>query len=286
MSRSVVVGIDGSARSAAAAEWAAYEAHRRGCVLRIVHVSGAPADALPYGAVSDGPLPEFVVALRDRIAAVLPGLEVRCRQLPGDPSYVLAAAGERAGLLVLGSRGLGGVAGRLVGSVGLRTAAHAHCPVVLVRADADGAADRRGGVVVGVEGGRPCDAVVGFAFEEAARRGTVLRAVEARTPDAGPYLTEVPLGQAEIRESLVAAELVRLQDVLSRWRDKFPEVATEAEVVALPAAKALAEASRTAELLVVGRRAPGYPMGVPRLGQVAHAVLHHAHAPVAVVPHS
>ncbi|MEU9044771.1 MULTISPECIES: universal stress protein [unclassified Kitasatospora] len=48
---------------------------------------------------------------------------------------------------------------------------------------------------------------------------------------------------------------------------------------------ALAQASRTAALVVVGRRAPAHPLAAPKLGQVAHSVLHSAQCPVAVVPH-
>ncbi|WP_457030495.1 universal stress protein [Kitasatospora sp. P5_F3] len=285
MQHVVVVGLDGSAQSEAAARWAAEEARRSGRDLRMIHVAATAGGALPE---EDGPvnrLPEPVAEIRNRIAAALPDVRITCEQINGTPSYALAAAGERAGLLVLGSRGLGSVVGRLVGSVGLRTAAHARCPVVLVRDEADAAADGRGEVVVGIQGDRPCDAVLAFAFGQAARRGVALRVVEAWTAPAGPYLTEAPLGQQAIRESLTEARLVHLQDALARWREKFPGVPTRPEVVGGSAADALRAASRGASLVVLGRRAPGNPMAAPRLGTVAHIVLHHAHSPVAVVPH-
>ncbi|MFG2818503.1 universal stress protein [Kitasatospora sp. NPDC048365] len=124
-----------------------------------------------------------------------------------------------------------------------------------------------------------------LAFEQAAERGMALRAVQSRTEPAGPYTTEAPIEQREIRDSLAATEQLRLQDTLARWREKFPEVRAEAEVIAWSPARSLAEASRTASLLVVGRRTGGHPMGTPGLGPVARAVLHRAHCPVAVVPH-
>ncbi|WP_371494644.1 universal stress protein [Kitasatospora sp. NBC_00374] len=199
MNHAVVVGVDGSAQSAAAAACAAEEARRSGRVLRMVHVVEGEGGALAPAGQPEERLPEGVTGIRDRTAAVLPELETTCRRMTGRPAYVLAAAGEREGLLVLGSWGLGGVAGLLVGSVGLRTAAHARCPVVLVRDGADDAVSGRGEVVVGVRGERPCDAVLAFAFDQAARRGTVLRAVEARTSDSGPYVTRAPLDQQAIR---------------------------------------------------------------------------------------
>jgi nucleotide-binding universal stress UspA family protein len=285
MRHAVVVGVDGSVQSAAAARWAAEEAGRTGRALRMVHVPDADGVAPARTGRQVVRPPESVTAIRDRIAAARPELEIACERVAGSPSYALAAAGEWDGLLVLGSRRRGGVAGLLGGSVGLRTAAHARCPVVLVPAGYDGAAGAGGEIVVGVQGDRPCDAVLGFAFDQAARRGAVLRAVEARTPSAGPYVTQAPLDQQAIRESLVADRLVHLQDALGRWREKFPDVRTRAEVESGGAAEALLEASRGASLLVLGRRAPGHPMAAPRLGAVARDVLHHARGPVAVVPH-
>ncbi|MEE1786706.1 universal stress protein [Streptomyces sp. SP17BM10] len=285
MSHNVVVGVDGSEPSAAAAEWAAQEAHRTGSALRLVHVAGTEADALARELDGVGGVPQPVAAIRDRVAAAVPGLDSSCEVLPGKPAYALAAAGHGARLLVLGSRGLGGFTGLLVGSVGLRTAAHADCPVVLVRAGADGRGGSPGDVVVGVEGDRPCDAVLGFAFRHAADTGAVLRAVESRHPSHGPYVTDAPLDDREITESLRTAEEVRLRDALARWREKYPEVRTQVDVCAWNAGRALVEASRSASLVVLGRRAPRHPLAAPRLGPVAHAVLHHAHSPVAIVPH-
>ncbi|MFJ9455451.1 universal stress protein [Kitasatospora sp. NPDC101447] len=289
MSHSVVVGIDGSEQSTVAAAWAAAEADRSGRALRMIHVGGAEDGRPLRPAGADDGLPPELLAVRDRLTAVLPGLELSCERIPGSPVHALVAAGARGGLIVLGSRGLGGFTGLLVGSVGLRVAADALCPVVLVRAGADGESDGAGGaagdVVVGVRGDRPCAEVLAFAFEQAARRGVTLRVLESRSLPAGPYVTQAPVDQREIRDSLAEAELVRLGDALARWRDKFPGVRVEAEVTARHAGGALVDASRGASLVVLGRRTPVHQAGVSRLGSVAHAVLHHALCPVAIVPH-
>ncbi|MDY0814401.1 universal stress protein [Kitasatospora purpeofusca] len=285
MSHGVVVGIDGSAQSAAAAGWAAREAGRRGLGLRMVHVAGTEFDALERDLGGDTVVPEPVAAIRDRVTAALPGLEVSFEICPGYPAQTLAAVGGRAELLVLGSRGLGGFTGLLVGSVGLRAAARAACPVVLVRAGEDGLGEPSADVVVGVAGDRPCDAVLEFAFRHAAGTGSALRVVESRTTSHGPYATEAPVDQRQIRESLAAAEQLHLRDALSRWREKYPAVRAEAEVCAWSPARALVEASRSASLVVLGRRTPERRVTAPRLGTVTQSVLHHAHGPVAVVPH-
>ncbi|HJD82823.1 universal stress protein [Kitasatospora aureofaciens] len=285
MSHAIVVGVDGSEPSKAAAEWAARQAYRSGRPLWMIH-AGAAEEFTPTEADGGGEfLPQPVLAVRDHITRVLPGLEVTCRHVPGNPAYALVAAGGRDGQLVVGSRGSGGLTGLLVGSIALRTAARAHCPVVLVRAGADGPAADSGDVVVGLDSALPSGEVLAFAFEQAAARAATLRALESRTLPAGPYLTEASVGQPEIRDSLAAAELVRLQDTLAPWREKFPQVRVEAEVTAWPAGRALVEASRGASLTVVGRRTSGLHSAAPWLGGVAHTVLHHAHSPVAVVPH-
>ncbi|WP_369185496.1 universal stress protein [Streptomyces sp. Y1] len=285
MSHAVVVGVDGSEASWAAAEWAAREAERSGRPLCMLHVGAqeefAPTE--PDEAVE--PLPQAVLAVRDHIAGVLPGLELTCRHVPGNPAYALAAAGWRDSLPVVGSRGTGGFAGLLVGSTALRTAARAHCPVVLVRAGSEGQGAAGGDVLVGLDSARPCGELLSFAFAEAAARGATLRALESRTYQSGPYVTEGPVDQREIRDALAEAELTRLRDTLAPWREKHPEVRVEAEVTAWPAGRALVEASRGAALTVVGRRTSGLHAAAPWLGGVAHAVLHHAHGPVAVVPH-
>ncbi|MFI6847765.1 universal stress protein [Kitasatospora sp. NBC_00085] len=284
MSHAVVVGVDGSTQSAAAAEWAAYQAHRSGRALRMIHAGGAEP-ALETEPVNPAqPLPRPVLELRDHLSDVLPGLEISCEHVPGHPAYALVAAGDREGLLVLGSRGLGGLTGLLVGSVALRAAAHAARPVVLVRAGTDGGGVRSD-VVVGVDSARPSAEVLAFAFEQATERGGKLRALESRNLPTGGYVTAAPIDPSEITSALSAAALVRLQDALAPWRKKFPEVRVEAEVTGWPAGRALVEASRSASLVVVGRRTPRIRRAVPGLGAVAHAVLHHTHSPVAVVPH-
>ncbi|GAA1386991.1 universal stress protein [Kitasatospora putterlickiae] len=289
MAHNVTVGIDGSAPSAAAAGWAAREARRRGLPLRMIHVAGTEADALERDLGDGNALPGRVADLRARSAAARPDLEITCEVQPGHPAYTLAAASGRADLLVLGSRGLGGFTGLLVGSVGLRTAARSLCPVVLIRAEAGeaggAAGSPSGDVVVGVESDQPNDAVLEFAFQQAAGRGVGLRAVESRTTSHDTYATRAPVEQAEIREAMAAAEQLRLEDALARWREKFPQVRAEAEVCPWSAGRALVEASHGASLVVLGRRTARHPLAGPHLGPVAQSVLHHAHAPVALVPH-
>lgn len=77
--------------------------------------------------------------------------------------------------------------------------------------------------------------------------------------------------------------LLDLLDLLEPWRLRYPEVAATAKAVVGSPALQMVEASREAELVVVGRRSRRLPL-VPHLGHVAQAVIHHSPAPVAVVP--
>ncbi|NEC53176.1 universal stress protein, partial [Actinospica acidiphila] len=187
MESPVVVGVDGSAESLAAAAWAAREAARRGAALRLLHVRGRHPR---QGGTDTARSADHRLARRaleraaERVHAVRPDVRVQEVQAEGPVAAVLAQAAEDADPLVLGSRGLGRVAGLLAGSVSLGVVARATRPVVLVRTDmageeavADG--DGRRDVVLGVDVVEPCDEVLAYAFEAARRRHARLRAVHA-----------------------------------------------------------------------------------------------------------
>jgi nucleotide-binding universal stress UspA family protein len=123
MVRTIVVGLDGSGESRAAAEWAAREAKLRGLPLNVVHawepVSEPWAQAPLLGAETQAHWSEQIPG--DAVEGLRlrhPGVHVDMTRLPGRAADVLAGATEEAELLVLGSRGLSGLGGFLVGSVG------------------------------------------------------------------------------------------------------------------------------------------------------------------------
>ncbi|MFC5173245.1 universal stress protein [Streptomyces mutomycini] len=295
MTHRVTVGLDGSQESRAAAEWAAGEAVLRGVPLRLVHAEEYPTTAAVPMAPEDVQQ-RWADALLDEVAGTLrgrhPGLEVTRLRRPGHPSAALALEGAEADVLVLGSRGLGMVAGFLIGSVGMATIAATEQPVVLVRAPAsaqahdapaaalgEGRPAGGGGVVVGVDIHESCDAVLGFAFAEAARRGCALTAVHSwRMPSALLY----PVLDPALRNDLVAEVTRSLGDMLLPYRHKFPSVDVIEKPVLGSAGEQLTAAAEGAELVVVGRRVRHAPLG-QHIGHVAHAVMHHASPPVAVV---
>lgn len=285
MTRSIVVGLDGTEQAKAAAEWAAEEALLRGAGVHLVYAKEPVPEAMLSVAPRESEdtwAEEMVARVADGLRERHHGLTVTTRLLPAGPVPGLVAAAEESELLVIGSRALGGVAGYLLGSVGLTVAGAVERPVVLVRAGS-GAPAPRGPVIVGTDVRQPVDAVLGFAFEEAARRDSRVHVVyvEQLPPFAGLGPAMVP----DIRLA-VAPEIERsLEDLLEPWRAKYPDVEAAARVTVGSAGLELVEAAGEAALVVVGRRTRHSVLGA-RIGSVAHAVLHHSPVPVAVVPHA
>lgn len=295
----VISGVDGSAESLAAAEWAAREAVRREHPLRLVHAwNGHPrkAEGEPANASQRHLARRALRQAEARVRGACRGVRLDDKQLEGPATAALLHAAEQADLLVLGSRGLSGFTGFLVGSVALGVVAKATRPVVLVRAGEeaedehlpaeDGSASTRTGyrdVVLGIDLSDARDEVIEFAFEAARLRGARLRVVHAWQPPSA-----LGLGPGDI--ALVSAPRRAeewqgfLSAVLQLWRDKYADVDVLESVVADKASTALLRAASGASLLVIGHRLADRPVG-PRTGSVAHAVIHHVGCPVAVVPH-
>lgn len=294
MSHPVLAGVDGSAGGTAAAAWAAREAALRGVPLRLVHASpplpGTPGTGVPAQAAET--LRHVGERLLQREADALsgrhPDIEVLREQSDQAPAVTLLAAARGAGLLVVGARGTGGFDGLAVGSVALRVAAAAACPVAVVPRPPAGASGERthaARVVVGSDAQHPASEPLEFAFSAAEARGAELLVVRAWALPADSVSLRTPVVTEEDRATWEDQEVQRLSDALRAWREKYPAVGLRPDVVLLHPAQALLNASGGAGLLVVGRRTdPRAAEG--RLGPVTHAVLHDARCPVVVVPHA
>ncbi|NGO69191.1 universal stress protein [Streptomyces boncukensis] len=267
----VLAGFDGSTPAWRALERAAEEAELRSVPLEIL--LGRPWDRTgPPESADQGALFESAHAMVERAAGQLrerhPGLELTASVSSQPAGSELLRRGRRAALTVVGNRGRGDIAGLLLGSVSMAVAAHAERPLLVVREDAEA---RHGRVLMGLKSEADQEAL-GYAFEEAARRGAellVLRAWRFST-----YPTTVP-------DEQTAAAVARF--AVREEREKHPEVTVRTEAVLGDEARRLAEASAEADVLVIAAHRNRHRFG-PRLGPVTHAVLHHARCPVAVVP--
>lgn len=135
----VVVGVDGSEVAQRALEWAAEEARVRGARLEVVHTWQIPyAGGYPY-ALGAPDLDQLEQAARAGLDRILDRFDESGLAQPaerivtsGDPAAVLLDVGQGADLVVLGSRGVGGFKGLLLGSTAHHVVHHATCPVVVV----------------------------------------------------------------------------------------------------------------------------------------------------------
>ncbi|MFD2467562.1 universal stress protein [Amycolatopsis silviterrae] len=253
----VLVGVDESEASLAAVRWAAAEALRRGARLRLFQAG------LREGAGAEPRAHRWLSRAAQVAEEAAPGVATQPVVRAGLAVDLLVEMSRSVSLVVLGSHGLGGLRGAAIGSVALRTAACAHCPVVVVR----GRAAAGGAVVVGVDG----DERVGeFAFEAAASRQVPLVAVRAwrdRRSD---------------RPGRAGEEDRALRECIAAWADKHPEVAVRTWAVRERSAGRALMAVEGAQLVVIGGRGRG-PVTGGLLGSTGNRLLARAACPVAVV---
>ena len=215
-----------------------------------------------------------------RAGEVTSGLLIEADLLTGAPALAVTDCGTGALMLVVGARGAGGFAAMLLGSISRYAAMHAACPVVVAREETSAAHLE---VVVGIHDPRATGGTLGFAFEEAARRHATLVAVHSCwLPSALGGLAGDGSGHSAHREQALAEAGSALAQVLEGWRDKYPAVPVRQDVVTDHPAKVLACYSARADLVVIGGH--GAPGSRPAIGAIQHAVLNHAHGPVAIVP--
>lgn len=277
----LTVAWDGSGTSAAAARWAARHAVATGSTVRLLHVrppaDGGPELVRPRRNDIELAAVDAMTATARELALAHPGLVVDTAVEEGEAAAVLNRAADRAGTLVLGTRGAGPAA-LVLGSVALAVASRAQSPVILVPPTAAGAPTDRE-VVVGLDLAGDCGPALTFGFERARSLGTGLRALHVwRGPTALSVAVDPRRDQAAAREAderMVSTELAAVHAF-------FPDVEAVSEEIAGSPGPVLRAAGEKASLLVLGRRRR---RPAPALGPVVPAVLGRTACPVAVVPH-
>ena len=222
-------------------------------------------------------LAEVETAIRRRH----PDLDIGSDLLLESPVQALVERTDDARLLVLGSRGMGGFHGMLVGSTAVALVAHGHCPVAVIRGRADGGPPpTEGPVVVGVDTSPTSEAALASAFDEASWRGAELVAVHAWIEFDGepPATIRSPTEWEVARQN--AAET--LAERLAGWQEKYPDVAVRRVVTHHLVVHALLAHAGDAQLLVVGSRGHGGFAGL-LLGSTSQTLIYHAPCPLLVV---
>ncbi|MFP8942467.1 universal stress protein [Streptomyces fenghuangensis] len=271
----LLVGVDGSGPGLLAVDWAADAAVRHSVPLCLVHGTEERAEGDPEPE-------ELMSAATERVRLRAPGLRVTTVVLDEEPGAALVHAGRNAFALVVGSRGRGGIAGLLLGSVGLEAAGRADCPVVVVRGGENARAGGHGRVVLGVGDRVDGSPAAHFAFREAAARHCELHAVRtwrrpAHTAENHLLIQGSPAG-ARHREAMD-----HLDGALRAVAREHSGIDLHLHAVEGPTRAVLLEESRRADLLVIGAHRRQGRLGL-QLGVVDHTVIHHAECPVALVP--
>ncbi len=284
--QTVVVGIDGSTSSDAALAWAVDEASRRG--LRLHLFSAAVCEAHSGGSVDDDAHGEEAIVraalesadahLAEALTAVseaAPRLTVTIGSGLDWAGGTLVDLSARAHSVVVGRSGHGPVMGAVLGSVVSYVVIHAKCPVVVVHTSSQNPTGQRG-VAVAVGGAAGSEAALAYAFEQASLRGVLLHLVHAWWTRATARATP------DTQVDQITHQRLALAELTAGWSERYPDVEVRVSMPVGPTVRAITDAARGAELLVVGSRGRGGFRSL-LLGSVSQGVLRHAASTVVVV---
>jgi nucleotide-binding universal stress UspA family protein len=283
----VLIGVDGSEDSRSALRWGAGIAERLGDAVHVLRAWQYPSDAILSIGRLELPPPDKAAA---RIEAELRALLEETLGQRADQAKVEVARGPAAGVLlqaaesgprmvVVGSRGLGGFKGLMLGSVGRQLTEHVTSPVTVVRSTAPVAPFRLETIVAGHDGSPNAARAVDFAAAIATQLGAELVVASASPPATGERR-----GGVESRTNLAER-----RELLETWCAPLRDAGVEHHlaVVEGDARTALLDVARDrhADLLVVGSRGRG-PVAKLLLGSVASSLAQHSEQPVTIVPHA
>lgn len=287
----VVVAVDGSAASHNAVRWAANTANKRGIPLRL-----ASSYTMPQFLYAEGMVPpqelfddlqaetmEKIDEARAIAHEMAPDIRIGHTIAEGSPIDMLLEMSRDVTMIVMGSRGLGGLSGMVMGSVSAAVVSHAESPVVVVREDNELSEDSQyGPVVIGVDGSEISRQATEIAFAEASARGAELVAVhtwmdmQVQASLAGLSAAQQQWEEVEREQSeMLGAQLAPLIE-------KYPEVTVKKVITRDRPVRALVEQAEGAQLLAVGSHGRGGFRGM-LLGSTSRALLQSAPCPMMVV---
>ncbi|MDO5499434.1 MAG: universal stress protein [Propionibacteriaceae bacterium] len=289
LTNTVVVGLDGSEHAQSAAEWAATWAQERGQRLLLIAVHGTVAsERRATNAAWHWPDPterrqqvdEVLDRASDELAATHPGLTVETLVLTADPVTALVRASHEAALVVIGTRRLGGLTGKVLGSVADATVARAEGPIAVIPLYYK---SRPGPVVLGFDLASPPMNAARFAFEAARESGRPLMIATVEDP-VRPLELVAPVhpDEDEIADELAHRE-DQVEHALAGLHAEYADVPLEITVVPGLTARSLVALGADAELLVVGTRGRSEWLGW-LFGSVSRSVLRETTGPAVVIP--
>lgn len=292
----VVVGLDDSEHDPDVLAWGAAEASRRSLPLHIVSareslshmlLPGDPTLAPSVSTVRDPEVldeldgsDEVVRTATDRVREAYPGVEVSTSRPWGTAVQTLLGLAERADCIVVGGRRRSAMARLLLGSTALSVAAHARCPVIVIGSGSLPETER-GRVVVGVDGSSDSKEALVYAFEAARSRGVPMHSVTVWSVEVVEGFVVTTPGSPEWQQ-VEQRYRDAVEGLVRPLREGHPDVEVHVDVIHGPRVATLVDASRTADLLVVGSRGRGGFTGL-LLGSMSQGVIQEAACPVAVL---
>jgi nucleotide-binding universal stress UspA family protein len=282
----ILVAVDGSPASNYAVDWAARDAALRGVPLRIVHAVRPIGMTLPQmqapTAFAQWQVEQARKFLDDAVEIARRGTpdgdtaQIETEMLFSPVVPILVDLSKEAQMVVVGSRGRGAIARRLLGSVSSGLIRHSHCPVAVVH-DEDPLMPNpaQAPVLAGIDGSAVSELATAVAFDEASRRGVELVALHVWSD---VEVTDFPAIDWPATKS-AAEEL--LAERLAGWQERYPDVTVRRIVECDQPTYHLIRQSELAQLVVVGSHGRGGFAGM-LLGSVSAAVAHSARMPVIV----
>ena len=293
MTNRIIVGVDGSAPSIVALQWAAFEARRRNAEVLAVSCYSVPVYGSPEGAVY--PTPDDIDLFKESAAAIIgraleavaeidPQIVVEGMSAMSPAAIAIAEAARPGDEIVVGATGHTGLIDGLLGSVAMSVVHRSHVPVIVVPAKPavePGASMKK--IVVGVDGSAVSLQALEWAYNEALVSGAELTAVHGWVyPYSGP--------RTSVSEPRTQMQLDAMEELKASLESLGPRLAggslhVHARLVEQSPPDALLEESADADLVVVGSRGRGTVRST-LLGSVSRTVVQHATCPVAVIRHT
>ncbi|MDD6373888.1 MAG: universal stress protein [Bifidobacteriaceae bacterium] len=284
--KAILVGVDGSDASFKATWWAANYAKHAGLTLQIVCAYSMPSYAAvsfdaTYTAMGDDAVAHAdaeEILSKAKAIANQQGVDAETLIVTGDPSSVFVELSRNYNLIVIGNRGKGGLAERLLGTTSSSLPAYAYCPIVVVPyTDDDGTVMHLNNTITKVAVGsdeskwglKALEIGAEFAHAWGANL-TVISAVPSMKKD-------------KIEEGVLASYADDLDTRLKPIVEKYPDLHIDKSVVPGSAVDALTKASKENDVVVVGSRGRGGFTGL-LLGSISQGLLQHSVSPVYVVP--
>jgi nucleotide-binding universal stress UspA family protein len=282
----ILVGVDGSQASYKATWWAANYAKHAGLMLQIVCAYSLPSYAAvsfdsTYTSMGDDNAAHIdaqEILAKAKAIANEQGVEAQTLIVTGDPSSVFVELSRNYNLIIIGNRGKGGLAERLLGTTSSSLPAYAHCPIIVVPyTDDDGHAIHLNNTITKVAVGTDASPWGLKALEMAADLAAANDA-ELDVIEAVPGLQGV--GD---EEGVYESYMEDLEQMLTPMRHAHPDLNVTKTIVPESSVSALTNASRDHDLVVVGSRGKGGFTGL-LVGSTSQGLLQHAAGPVFVVP--